>query len=163
MPTATTKAARPALVWLRTTVPARCRSATMARIASLTATASRSTAPGMVQRTNWRAGFIRRRLRACVRLSASPSDHESSDGLVSSASEVGDLTLGEQAAQDVPEDAAVLEVLALARRVEADAGAELFVVGAHRHLVGVPVVDARDRELLAAGEAERLGVLAGHE
>ena len=48
------------------------------------------------------------------------------------------------------------KVLALARRVEADARAELLVVGAHRHLARLAVLDAGDRELLAAGEAERL-------
>ena len=48
------------------------------------------------------------------------------------------------------------KVLALARRVEPDAGAELLVVGAHRHLARLAVLDADDRELLAAGQAERL-------
>ena len=37
---------------------------------------------------------------------------------------------------------------------------ELLLVGAHRHLAGVAVVDTGDRELLAAGEAERPGRLA---
>ena len=50
------------------------------------------------------------------------------------------------------------EVLALARRVETDARAELLVVGAHRHLARLAVLDAVDRERLAAGQAERLGV-----
>ena len=48
------------------------------------------------------------------------------------------------------------EVLALARRVEPDAGAELVAVRAHRHLARLAVLDAGDRELLAAGEPERL-------
>ena len=45
-----------------------------------------------------------------------------------------DVRSREQAAQHVREDAAVAQVLALARRVEADARAELLVVGAHGHL-----------------------------
>ena len=52
------------------------------------------------------------------------------------------------------------DVLALARRVEADARRERRVVGAHGHLVRLAVLDAPDRELLAAGQAERLAALA---
>ena len=38
--------------------------------------------------------------------------------------------------------------------VEPEARAELLVVGAHRHLVRVAALEARDRELLAAGQTE---------
>src|SRR5581483_4647157 len=71
--------------------------------------------------------------------------------------------LGEQPPQHVGENAAVAQVLALARGVEADAGAELLAVGAHRHLARLGVLDAEDRELLAAGQAERLAALARPE
>ncbi len=53
------------------------------------------------------------------------------------------------------------KVLALARRVEPDAGAELLAVGADGHLARLGVVDPEDRELLAPGEPERLAALAG--
>ena len=54
----------------------------------------------------------------------------------SAAEPLGPRGLGaEQAAQHEREDPAVAEVLALARRVEPDARAELLAVGAHRHLV----------------------------
>src|SRR5207244_2212103 len=69
----------------------------------------------------------------------------------------------EQPAQDEREDAAVAEVLALARRVQAQAGAEDLVIGPHGHLACLRVVDALDRELLAAGQAERRGALTVHE
>ena len=64
---------------------------------------------------------------------------------------------GSEEPQDVREDPAVPEVLALARRVETDAGAELLVVGAHRHLVRLAVLDAVDRERLTcrSGRASR--------
>src|SRR6266508_6551282 len=65
----------------------------------------------------------------------------------------------EQAAQHVREDAAVPQVLALLRRVEAQARAELLVVGPYRDLGRLGVLDAEDREALAAGEAERLAAL----
>ena len=55
------------------------------------------------------------------------------------------------------------KVLALARRVEPHAGAELLVVRAHGHLARLAVLDAGDRELLAAGQAERSRRLARHE
>src|SRR5262249_33658863 len=72
-------------------------------------------------------------------------------------------SLAEQAPQHVLEDAAVAEVLPLAGRVEPETRAELLVVGAHRHLVGLAALEASDRELLASGQPERLGVLARHE
>ena len=53
------------------------------------------------------------------------------------------------------------EVLPLARRVEADARPELLVVGAHRHLARLAVLDARRSRTLAAGQPERLAALAG--
>src|SRR6185437_16733947 len=55
---------------------------------------------------------------------------------------------GEQAPQHEREDAAVTQVLALLRRVEADSRAELLLVRAHRDLARVPVVDADDGEAL---------------
>src|SRR5215211_3075773 len=66
----------------------------------------------------------------------------------------------EEPAQDVLQDPAVTEVLALARRVEANTGAERAVVGPNGHLTRLRVVDAFDREGLAPREAERLGALA---
>ena len=62
---------------------------------------------------------------------------------------------------DEREDAAVAEVLALAWGVEADDRLELASSGLHRDLAGLAVLDSPDRELLAAGEAERLAALAG--
>ena len=53
------------------------------------------------------------------------------------------------------------EVVALARRVEAHDRAELRVVGAHRDLVRLAVLEADDREVLAPGQPERLAALAG--
>ena len=47
-------------------------------------------------------------------------------------------------------------VLALARGVETDAGAEFPIVRAHGHLAGLAAVDAFDREELAARQPERL-------
>jgi hypothetical protein len=61
---------------------------------------------------------------------------------------------GQQPPQDVAEDPAVAEVVALPWRVEPDARAELLTVGAHRHLARLGVLDALDRELLAPGEPE---------
>ena len=60
------------------------------------------------------------------------------------------LALAEQAPQHVLQDPAVLEVLALAWRVEPDARGELLVVRPHHDLACRASVDARDRELLAA-------------
>src|SRR2546426_11435046 len=62
--------------------------------------------------------------------------------------------------QDVREDPAVAEVLALARGVEADAGGEGLVVRTDGHLVRLPVLHSFDRIALAAGEAEALAALA---
>ena len=53
------------------------------------------------------------------------------------------------------------QVLALARRIEPDGGAELVAVCAHRHLGRLRVLDPGDRELLAAAQTERLEALAG--
>ena len=55
------------------------------------------------------------------------------------------------------------QVLALARRVEAHAGAERRLVGAHRHLARLAVLDALDRERLVAREPQRVGSLAVEE
>src|SRR3954451_16822207 len=71
---------------------------------------------------------------------------------------------GEQAPQRVREDPAVPQVVALARGVEADArreGDRLPVVGLGRHgrLRRLAVLEALDREALAAGQPERLEVL----
>ena len=55
------------------------------------------------------------------------------------------------------------EVLALARGVQPHRRAELDLVGAHRDLARVAVVDPRDREALASAEPERLPVLARQE
>jgi hypothetical protein len=52
--------------------------------------------------------------------------------------------------------AAVAVVVALAWCVEPHAGAELLLVGAHRHLESLTALDAFDREELTDGEAERL-------
>src|SRR5262249_40067246 len=73
------------------------------------------------------------------------------------------LSLAEQAPEHELEDPAVAEVLALARRVEPKARAELLAVGAHGHLVGFPALEAEDPELLAAGQPQRLRGLARHE
>ena len=53
------------------------------------------------------------------------------------------------------------DVLALARRVEAQDRAERDAVRRDRDLARLAVLDAGDRELLAAGQAERLAALAG--
>src|SRR5262245_42915570 len=53
--------------------------------------------------------------------------------------------LGEKTPEHVLEDAAVAEILPLARRVEPEARAELLVVGVHGHLVGLPAFEADDR------------------
>src|SRR5215208_6844501 len=68
----------------------------------------------------------------------------------------------EQSPEHERQDAAVAQVLALAWRVEAEAGAEFLLVRAHRHLARLPVLDSGDRELLAAAEAERRRSLALH-
>src|SRR5262249_36738696 len=73
------------------------------------------------------------------------------------------LGLAQESPQDGLEDAAVAEVRALARRVEADARAELLFVRAHGDLVGIAALEPCDREHLAAGQPERLAVLARHE
>src|SRR5262245_15630677 len=73
------------------------------------------------------------------------------------------LALGEKPAQDVLEDPAVAEVLALLRRVQSHARSELHVVRPDKNLIGFAVLDAGDRELLTAGEAEALAALAVHE
>src|SRR4051812_31909100 len=52
------------------------------------------------------------------------------------------------------QDAAVAQVLALARRVQSDARAELESVRPHRHLARLAVLDTGDRECLPAGQAE---------
>src|SRR5215211_2500520 len=69
----------------------------------------------------------------------------------------------QQTSEHERQDAAVAQVLALAWRVEAEAGAELLLVRAHRQLARLPVLDAGDRELLAAAEAERRRRLGLHE
>src|SRR6266536_3627470 len=69
----------------------------------------------------------------------------------------------QQPPEHVPQDPAVLEVLALARGVEADAGPELLLVRSHGDLARLPVLDALDGELLATRHAEGLRVLAVHE
>ena len=51
----------------------------------------------------------------------------------------------------------MLEVLALARRVEADARPELLVISVHRHLARLAVLDAHDRVRLTAREPECVG------
>src|SRR5581483_12365366 len=66
---------------------------------------------------------------------------------------------GGEAPQHVREDAAVPDVLALARRVEPQACTEHLLVGTDRDLARLRVVDALDRELLAAGQPERLRAL----
>src|SRR3954454_19786842 len=76
-----------------------------------------------------------------------------------------DALCGEQRPQHVLEDPAVAEVLGLLRRVDPHARLELDVAGAHVHrareLAGVERLgEAGDRELLLAGEPERLGALA---
>src|SRR6266702_4330268 len=71
----------------------------------------------------------------------------------------GRPSLAEQAPEHVLEDPAVAEVLPLAWRVEPETRAELLAVGAHGHLVGLAALEPGDRELLAAGQAERFGVL----
>ena len=67
----------------------------------------------------------------------------------------------QQLAQHERQDAAVLVVLDLLRRVDAHARRELLVVRrCTRDLLGLAALDAGDRELLLAGQPERLGVLA---
>src|ERR1700746_2961811 len=66
----------------------------------------------------------------------------------------------EEPAEDKLEDAAVAQILALARRIEADARSEFLGVRADGDLCRVRVVDAEDGELLAPREAERLPALA---
>ena len=61
---------------------------------------------------------------------------------------------GEEAPDHVREDAAVLQVLALARRVEPEPRSELDVVCANRHLARLAVSDAGDREVLVPGQPE---------
>src|SRR4029079_9208048 len=56
----------------------------------------------------------------------------------------GPSASGKQLAQHEREDPAVPDVLALARRVEPDARAELLVVRAHRHLARLAVLDTGD-------------------
>ena len=75
----------------------------------------------------------------------------------------GDERLGEQSPQDVREDPAVPEVLALARGVEADARAELLVVGAHRHLAGLAVLDAARSRTPHGRSGRATRALAVHE
>src|SRR5439155_16230787 len=65
-----------------------------------------------------------------------------------------------EAPQDVREDPAVAKVLALTRGVQANAGGEGLVVGAHADFVRLRVLDPLDRVELAAGEAETLAALA---
>ena len=60
----------------------------------------------------------------------------------------------EQPAQHVREDPAVPQVLALARRVEAHDGTELFLIGTHRDLVCLAVLESDDRELLVPRQAQ---------
>src|SRR4030095_15731727 len=69
----------------------------------------------------------------------------------------------EEAPQDVLQDPAVAEVVALLRRFQPHSRTELLFVRAHSHLVRLAVLEAGDRELLAAGQAEALAVLAVHE
>src|SRR6266511_4588485 len=69
----------------------------------------------------------------------------------------------EQPPEHERQDAAVPQILALARRVEPQTRPELLLVRAHRHLTDLCVLEARDRELLPAGEAERLRAVAVHE
>src|SRR5262249_43483105 len=76
---------------------------------------------------------------------------------------VAESVLRREAPQDEREDAAVADVLALARRVEPEPRRELDVVCPHGDLARLSVLDAEDRKLLAAGQTERLGVLAGRE
>src|SRR5579859_1138609 len=70
---------------------------------------------------------------------------------------------GEEAAKDELEDPAMAQIFPFARGVEADAHAELAVVGAYRHFARLAVVDACDEELLATRQPERLAVLAVEE
>src|SRR5262249_51372810 len=60
------------------------------------------------------------------------------------------VRLAEETPHDEREDPAVAQVLALARRVEADDRADLAVVGSNRDLARLAVLDAEDRELLPA-------------
>src|SRR5436190_5701915 len=58
----------------------------------------------------------------------------------------GQLALGQEAPQHVLQDPAVAEVLALLRRLEPDADAELLLVCGDRRLGGLAVLEAGDRE-----------------
>ena len=69
---------------------------------------------------------------------------------------IANETQAASAAQDERQDAAVAQVLTLARGVEPHERREADVVGVHGHLARFAVLDPVDRELLAAGEAERL-------
>src|SRR5208282_2674266 len=75
---------------------------------------------------------------------------------------------GGELPQDVLQDAAVPVVLALLRRVDAQARLERLrgsTLGScrDRHLAGIPLAESRDVEYLAAGEPERRHVLTGQE
>src|SRR5581483_3363233 len=92
---------------------------------------------------------------------STPSDSRIACATRSQAAAWG--SAGEEPAEDEREDATVAKVLALARRVESHARAELDLVRPHRHLARLAVLDAGDRIGLATGQAERVGALAVRE
>src|SRR5207249_6670598 len=101
--------------------------------------------------------------RAIARLTyagSEPGDSRIASSTLPHASACGS---GEEAPEDEREDATVTNVLALARRVEPDERPELRAVGRHRDFPRLAVLHARDGELLASGEPERLSVLPVHE
>src|SRR4029453_7995598 len=101
----------------------------------------------------------RRAARSSVRPRSSSATSRSTVG----ARRSGAGLCGEQPAQHVGEGPAVAGGVTLARRVEPEDRAELTVVGAHGHLPRLAVVEPRDGERLAAGQAERLTAVAGEE
>src|SRR6266566_1650606 len=105
----------------------------------------------------------RRSQRASAASAPRPATGPPSQTLAVLVVSKADTSGREETPQDIAEDPAVAEVLALARRVEPDAGAEPGSVGPHRDLVSVAVLYSLDGKLLAPSETEGRGRFAVEE